>query len=213
MKKGICYIVSAGENYGLDFTPGPSDFVIAADAGYRYLAEAGIPAGLVIGDFDTLRDIPRHPHVTVLQPEKDDTDTVAALRAGLEAGYARFHFYCGTGGRIDHTLANIQTLAYLARRGMRGLLFDRDCVLTAVTDGALSFAPVSSGYLSVFSLSDRAEGVCLRGLKYPLEDAELSNTFPLGVSNEFLGQASSVSVGKGTLLVVFPRAERGRLRE
>ncbi len=205
MKNGICYVVGAGMNYGLDFCPGAGDLVIAADGGLCYLEKQGISADLVIGDFDSLKTVPKHPHVITLEAEKDDTDMLAALREGVKAGYESFHIYCGTGGRIDHTLANLQTLAWLSENGMRGLLFDRDNVMTAITNGRLGFEKIADGYLSVFSHTSRAEGVTLRGLKYELTDAVLTNTFPLGTSNEFINRESSISVKEGTLLVVLPR--------
>ena len=95
----------------MDFRPAENDFVIAADAGLRYLEQDEILADLVIGDFDTLKEIPTGANVVRLSCEKDDTDILAAVREGIKAGYAEFHIYGGTGGRIDHTLANLQVLA------------------------------------------------------------------------------------------------------
>lgn len=206
-KKGICYIVGAGENFGLDFLPSADDFVIAADAGASHLNKAGISPDLAIGDFDSLDALPPCAHVISLCAEKDDTDMLAAVREGMKAGYSIFYLYGGTGGRIDHTLANLQTLAFLAENGRQGFLVDRDSVLTAITNREIFFDETASGYVSVFSHSQKAEGVCLRGLKYELHNAVLTNTFPLGVSNEFIGKKSSISVAEGTLLIVFPRAE------
>ena len=205
MKTSICYIIGAGENYGLDFTPTSNDFVIAADAGIRYLEQCGVAADLVIGDFDSLNDTPAHPNTMALNAEKDDTDMLAAVREGIKAGYSVFHIYCGTGGRIDHTIANIQILAYLSQNDMRGFLFDRDSVFTAITNRKMAFDKIPSGYISVFSYTEKSEGVYLHGLKYELNNATLTNTFPLGVSNEFTGKESSVSVNSGTLLIVFPK--------
>lgn len=205
MKNGICYIVGAGENYGLDFAPSANDFVIAADAGIRYLEQCGVVADLVIGDFDSLNDTPTHPNTMALNAEKDDTDMLAAVREGIKAGYSVFHIYCGTGGRIDHTIANVQILAYLSQNDMRGFLFDRDSVFTAITNRKMAFDKIPSGYISVFSYTEKSEGVYLHGLKYELNNATLTNTFPLGVSNEFTGKESSVSVNSGTLLIVFPK--------
>ena len=210
MKNGICYIVGAGENYGIDFHPTADDFVIAADAGLRYLEQAKIRADLVIGDFDTLNVVPQHGNVITLCAEKEDTDMLAAVREGIKAGYSVFYLYCGTGGRIDHTLANLQALSFLAENGKQGFLMDHNSIVTAITDRSLSFDRTASGYVSVFSYSAKSEGVCLRGLKYELEKAVLTNTFPLGVSNEFIGRESSISVDKGTLLIVFPRKEKGK---
>ena len=201
----ICYIIGAGENYGLDFKPSSNDHVIAADAGLRYLEQCGITADLVIGDFDSLNKIPSHPNTKTLSPKKDDTDMLAAVREGIKVGYSVFHIYCGTGGRVDHTIANLQVLAYLAQNGMQGFLFGKDCVITAITNQKMAFEQIPSGYISVFSSTEKSEGVNLHGLKYELKDAVLTNTFPLGVSNEFIGKESSISVRSGTLLIVFPK--------
>ena len=205
MTNAICYIIGAGENYGLDFTPTTEDFVIAADAGIRYLEQRGFTADLVIGDFDSLNDIPVHPNTKELNPEKDDTDMLAAVREGIKSGYSVFHIYCGMGGRIDHTIANIQTLAHLSQNGTQGFLFGKDNVITAITNRKIFFDKVPSGYISVFSYTEKSEGVYLQNLKYELNNATLTNTFPLGVSNEFIGKESSISVNDGTLLIVFPK--------
>ena len=205
MDNNVCFIVGAGDYYGLDFLPDPGDYVIGADGGLTYLERSGLTANLVIGDFDSLKQRPEHPHVITLNKEKDDTDTFAAVREGISLGYRVFHLYCCTGGRLDHTIANIQLLAYLAENSMKGFLFDKDSITTAVTDGSIRFNPCSGGYISVFSYSEKSSGVCVKGLKYTLDDADLSNIFPLGVSNEFIGGESVLSVRKGTIIVVFPR--------
>ena len=211
MKDKTCYVVGAGENYELDFQPTAEDFVIAADAGLCYLDKQGIRADLVIGDFDTLKCIPKHSNTIVLSAEKDDTDTLAAVREGIKAGYTSFHIYCGTGGRIDHTMANLQVLAYLSANNMRGFLFDNGTVITAITNDRLCFEKIPCGYVSVFSGSTKAEGVTLCGLKYELNNAVLTNTFPIGVSNEFIDRESSISVSDGTLFIVFPKEAKERI--
>jgi thiamine pyrophosphokinase len=213
MRVGICYIVGAGENYGLDFSPRSHDMVIAADAGLRYLEQACIGSDLVIGDFDSLQHIPRHPNVRKLEAEKDDTDMLAAVREGMKLGYERFHIYCGMGGRIDHTLANLQLLAFLSQSGKRGFLFDKANVITAITDQTLAFREIASGVISIFSCTDKSTGVTLQGLKYELNNAVLTNTFPLGVSNEFTGQESAVTVKDGTLLIVMPQEAKEKIVE
>lgn len=213
MRAGICYIVGAGENYGLDFSPRPHDMVIAADAGLRYLEQACIGSDLVIGDFDSLQHIPRHPNVRKLEAEKDDTDMMAAVREGMKLGYGRFHIYCGMGGRIDHTLANLQLLAFLSQSGKQSFLFDKTNVITAITDQTLAFREIASGVISIFSCTDKSTGVTLQGLKYELNNAVLTNTFPLGVSNEFTGQESAVTVKDGTLLIVMPQEAKEKIVE
>lgn len=204
-----CYIVGAGERTQDTLAPGAEDLVIAADGGYRWLMEQGLVPDMVVGDFDSLSAPPEHPKVVRLPREKDETDTMAALHMGLEQGCTRFHLYGGTGGRFDHTLANLQLLAWLSRRGYQGFLYAAGWTAAAVTDGALSFGPEERGIISVFSQSERASGVYLEGLKYPLHNATLTSDFALGVSNEFTGRPARVAVGKGTLLVVWERRQHG----
>lgn len=203
MKK--CYIVCAGEDCGIDFKKEKEDIVIAADAGLKYLIKYGIKPDITVGDFDTLKYVPEGENVVKLNPEKDETDTFAAIRLGVERGYRDFYFYCATGGKTEHTFANIQLLKYLAENKMQGFLFDRDSVLTAIKDGEYNFDENASGRVSVFSLSEKTEGVYLENLKYPLENYELTSSFPLGISNEFICEKGRIKGEKGVLLLVLPR--------
>jgi len=203
--ENICYIVGAGEDYGLDFVPKEQDLVIAADGGYRVLTEAGIHPDLVIGDFDSLGAVPQEDQVITLPTVKDVTDTWAAIELGKERGYRRFFLYGCTGGRFEHTVANMQTAAALAQDGMECRIFDKSQIITALSGGTMTFGAEHTGFLSVFSHTDRCTGVTLKGLKYELEDAQLSNTFPLGVSNEFLGKPSAVTVETGIAILIFDR--------
>lgn len=202
----ICYLFGAGEHFLSPPSPGPADCVIAVDGGLQYLRQHQIAPTLVVGDFDSL---PFHPPegetVITLPREKDMTDMAAALQEGWRRGYRIFHLYGGTGGRLDHTLANLQCLADVAVRGGQGFLLGRDTVLTALHQGRITFPASAQGILSVFAHTDRATGIWERGLKYPLANATLSNTNPLGVSNEFIGQPSSVSVETGVLILCYPR--------
>lgn len=208
----ICYIAGGGADYGFSFIPAPEDLVIAADAGFRYLERQKIAADYIIGDFDSLSYIPQIPNVTVLSPEKDVTDMSAAVSMGIGKDYDLFYLYGGTGGRIDHTIANLQLLADLAAQGKQGFLFDRSSIITAIRNSSISFGEISSGYVSVFSHSEQSTGVYLKGLKYELADATLKNTFPLGVSNEFTGNQSSITVKSGTLLIVLPIDSLGQIK-
>lgn len=182
-----------------------NDYLVAADGGYPRLLEAGLTPRLVVGDFDSAPP-PTGVNKVTLPVMKDDTDMLAALRIGLKRGYTHFAIYGGTGGRLDHTLANIQCLHFLARHGARGTLYGRDAALTAIRKGALAFAPDARGTLSVFSLTSRCRGVYLEGLKYPLANATVQACFPIGVSNQFTGAPARVAVAEGVLLVVYPRA-------
>ena len=199
-----CFIFAAGSFYGLRERPGdPGDFVIAADAGYRACLEACVRPDLLIGDFDSMEPPAGDARLIRLPVEKDDTDTLAAIRAGLEEGCTDFLIYGGTGGkRLDHTLANLQSLLFLRRRGCLGFLFGDDFLWTVIENGEIRVRKtVEWGLLSVFCLGDRAEGVDETGVQYTLENAVLTPDFPLGVSNHILEPEARVSVRKGALAV------------
>lgn len=99
-------------------------------------------------------------------------------------------------------MANIQLLAELASEGCEAVLMGTNSRIFVIHNSKISFEKEEEGYISVFSLSDRSERVSLRGLKYLLEDAVLTNIFPLGASNEFLGEVSEIEVRDGTLLII-----------
>ena len=198
-----CFIFAAGTFYGLRERPASGDLVIAADAGYRICLEAGVRPDLLVGDFDSMEAPADFAQVLRLPVEKDDTDTLAALKAGLEQSCDTFYIYGGTGGkRLDHTLANLQSLLFLRRRGARGYLYDNDFVWTVMENEALSDKRgVEWALFSAFCLGDRAEGVDEEGFQYPLKDAVLAPDFPLGVSNHILEPSARITVRKGVLAV------------
>ena len=196
-----CFIIGAGPFYGLPVAPAPGDYVIAADGGYLHCREAGLVPDLLLGDFDSLDALPGDTDVERFPVDKDDTDSMLAMKLGLEKGFTTFHLYGGTGGRMDHTLANLQGLAYLARQGARGYLYDASYVFTALWNSSLDLPAREEGIFSVFALGETARGVSILGGRYPLEGGELSPFFPLGVSNHFEGRPVRVSVEQGCLLV------------
>lgn len=196
-----CFIFGAGPFFGLPVSPAPGDLVLAADGGYRHCQASGIIPDLLLGDFDSLENLPQTiPHHT-FPVEKDDTDTMLAIKYGLDQGCRTFHLYGGTGGRMDHTLANLQSLAYLAQRNAIGYLYDEHYVSTALWNGTLSLPAREEGIFSLFCLGAEAQGVSIRGGQYPLDNASLSPFFPLGVSNHFQGQPVEIQVADGCLLV------------
>ena len=200
---GICYIVGAGDCEKLDFINNEADLLIAADAGYKHIIKNGMQPDIVIGDFDSLGEIPDAENVVKLNPVKDVTDMHAAVEEGIKRGFCEFVIYGASGGRFDHSLANIQLIASLSQKGFAASIADGERIITAITDSEIRFDSSKKGFVSVFSHTDKSEGVYEKGLKYTLENAELSNSFALGVSNEFIGEESSVSVKKGTLIIIY----------
>ena len=230
-----CYVVGAGDFTPRGFAPGPGDLVVAADGGYRALYSLGYTPDLLLGDFDSLGDVPLPADLPVLRfpVRKDDTDAGLALRHGLDLGFRDFALYGCAGGRVDHLLANFQSMARVSRLGATVRLAAPDYDAWSLTGPApdapapapggpapsgpapaapdalapaavLALPPRPGGTLvSVFCQGDRAEGVTLTGLAYPLSDAALTGDFPLGVSNRRLdGQRATVAVRRGTLLIL-----------
>ena len=198
-----CFVYAAGSFYGLRERPREGDLQIAADAGLHLCERLGVKPDLVLGDFDSM-DVAEAPADCIRVPvEKDDTDTMLALREGLKRGCKEFYLYGATGGtRLDHTLANLQSLVFLLRRGARGYLYDRDFAYTAIENETLTLArEVDWGIVSLFSMGGRAEHITLTGLQYPLTDGTIDCGFPLGVSNHFSAPTASITVGRGPLLV------------
>ena len=162
----------------------------------------GVDPDLVVGDFDSLGYVPPHPHIVRHPAEKDDTDTALALSEGWSRGYRNFHIYGSLGGRLDHTLANVQLLCGLVEQGGQGKLVGPGMTVTAVHNGTLELEGETGRTLSIFCLGEPAHGVTLEGLKYPLQGATMTAQVPLGVSNECLGGPARITVEQGTLVVM-----------
>ena len=197
-------IFCAAEFDGLLEPLGADDFLLAADGGLRHLEKLNLKPGGILGDFDSLGYIPTGAQVFPV--EKDDTDAMLAARKGLELGYRDFLFYGALDGpRLDHTVANFQTLQFLADHGATGYLVGRDYLVTVVKNETIAFDERAEGILSLLCLGADARGVTIRGLHYELEDGTLTPGFPLGVSNHFTGKAATIEVKEGSLLAMWDR--------
>lgn len=203
-----CYIFGAGDRSSHTINLSPDDLVIAADGGFDYLEEIGLRADIVLGDFDSVisYDLPsdaiRYPR------DKDDTDMMIAVKLGLEKGYEEFAIFGGLGGRLDHTLANIQLLTFLTKKGARGTLFCDDYAIQVVNAGSIVLGKdttfnVAGNLCSVFALDRHCHNVTIQGLKYEVTGADWYNSEPIGVSNEFTGKRAVVSCTKGSIAVLY----------
>lgn len=232
--KGKCIIFGAGEfkgNAGKRMAGGIPDYeekdtVIAVDGGLTYCSLLNIEPDIIIGDFDSLdEDLIEAVRIIEetcpdkilrLKPEKDDTDMLAALKWGLARGHTIFQIYGGLGGRLDHCLANIQCLLYLKRQGAEGYLFEEDgmvcAAMAADKEDVKQFRPTMTGILSLFSL-EKESVVSISNMKYPLSHFQVTNDFPIGISNEFLpGESGCITVHSGAvaLLIKWPGEKQER---
>lgn len=198
----ICNIFSAGEQDCTSADVKTADINIAADKGLLLARALGVSPDLLVGDFDSLGEPPagietvRHPVI------KDDTDTMLAVKIGLARGCDTFYLYGCTGGRLDHTVANLQALHYIAANNARGFIAGRQCA-AVIQNGSLRFSAEARGVISVFALAGEAHGVTINGLYYTLDNGTLTPRFPIGESNEFIGEAAQISVANGVLTVIW----------
>jgi len=207
---GRCVIFCAGGFEKPALPIEQDDYILAADGGFSHLQKLGLTPNGIIGDFDSLGYVPQNAQVFPV--EKDDTDAMLAVRKGLQLGYREFILYGALDGpRLDHTVANLQTLLFLESQGARGTLVGLRYLITTVKDGVLRLPKADSGVVSVFCLGEPATGVTIRGLQYELENGEIRCDFPLGVSNHFVGKEASVAVESGVLLVMYD-IEKGFMR-
>ncbi|WP_035800551.1 thiamine diphosphokinase [Butyrivibrio sp. NC3005] len=219
MEKGTCIIVSAGDFSEFGINKKQGDLLIACDAGLKHVLKLYSFPDLIIGDFDSLgeneedlrllssfyNDDP--DSVIKLNVRKDDTDTLTAIKKGFEKGYTDFKIFGALGGdRLDHTLANLQSLLYIKRHGGNGKIIDSNKMLTVVENEIITLNKGLTGRVSVFAMGQKAKGVYLKGLSYEMENGTITEDFPIGVSNEFVpDKEAEIGVADGTLLVYIER--------
>lgn len=200
-----CCIVGAGDITNTTINIPEDAFIISADGGYQYLADLGITPHLAMGDFDSLGYVPANTDTIIFPCEKDYPDMMLAANEAVHRGYDDILIYGAMGGRLDHTIGNLQMLCAFSQKGIRIRLADNNIVVTAVTNSCLELEARREGTVSVFAFGCKeAAGVTIKGLKYTLADSILRADEPLGVSNEFIGETAYISVKQGTLVIIYP---------
>lgn len=185
------------------------NFLVAVDGGMDFCLANGLLPDLYIGDLDSLSESSRNwlksrsgDSKIILPCEKDDTDMLAAIKEGMKRGASEFVIYGGLGKRLEHTIANIQCLIYLKKNNCRGYLLDKDVKIYVLKDEVITYPEGKTGYFSLFSIEKEASDISICGMKYPLNHATITNDFPIGVSNEFIGTRCKVTVGPQMVLII-----------
>lgn len=191
-----CFIFGALDVEELIKRPTDSDFVIASDKGYLTVKKFGIKPDLTVGDFDSLGSVPETENIIVLPAEKDDTDLNYAIRQGLKQECDAFYFYGTFGGRSDMSLATLQSATWLAKRGKTVYITEPVCTIAVTGKNCFEFSDCVGGKLSVLSLTDSSH-ILVSGCKYSVHKTEISNSFPLGVSNEITENSAKITVLDG----------------
>lgn len=204
--KTRCVIIGGGEcsadilkkNIDTD-----SDYIICADSGYDYAISAGFTPELLIGDFDSIKAVPENVEKITLPVEKDVTDTVAAFYEGLKRGFTSFVLFGGTGGRFEHTFANISLMANASKQNISFEIIDDKHIFKAITNSSIKIERKDNQQISVFAYGSQAIGVTEKGFHYSLQNFTLDPFVgALGTSNNILEDFGEISVEDGTLIII-----------
>ncbi len=193
-------------------------FIIGVDRGYEIAIKSGILPDVAIGDFDSItatKDCEKNHNTKewITYPsEKDDTDTLLAVTYALEKGVKDISIIGGMGGRLDHTLANIQAMAFVKDyfqknqiKNSKITMVDEKNWCILIENEEIILYNERGKYVSLISLSDEVLNINSENLKWTLSGKTLKNTYPLGISNEIIGEKAKISVGEGKLLVIVSR--------
>lgn len=178
------------------------DFYICCDSGLKHREELGIIPNLIVGDFDSYKNPHMDVETIILPCEKDDTDTVFAVKEALSRGFQDFLLVGVIGGRLDHTLGNVSLLLMLDTQEKEAMALDDFSEMQIVSDQPVQIEDCYV-YFSLLNISGTAQGITIKNAKYPLAEAEISCEYQYGISNEVLpGKYAVVTVKQGRLLLI-----------
>ncbi|MBO5333387.1 MAG: thiamine diphosphokinase [Clostridia bacterium] len=202
--KTRCVIIGGGDCSVelLKLNISTDDYIICADSGYDIAVEARIQPDLVIGDFDSVKGFVQNADKITLPVEKDVTDCLAAYNEGIKQGFTKFLLLGGTGGRFEHTFANISVMANASKDGNEFRIIDDKHIFYAITDSSIKISFSPNKQISVFAFGDKAFGVTEKGFHYSIENYTLNPFIPIGISNDIVSDFGEISVEKGTLIII-----------
>lgn len=177
------------------------DFIVFCDSGLKHLDALQVSPGLIVGDFDSHDNPNLNVETIVLPCEKDDTDTVFAVKGALKRGFDDFLLIGVVGARLDHSLGNVSILLYLNSLGKKGCIIDDYSEMEIVCDKPV-YIENSFKFFSLLNIFGTAKGITIKNAKYPLIDGEITCEYQYGISNEVVGQTAEVSIKKGKLLLI-----------
>ena len=203
-----CVIVGGAEINNYEYIKSclhNDDFIVFCDSGLKHLEALQVKSGLIVGDFDS-HDNPHLDVETIVLPcEKDDTDTVFAVKEAIKRGYNEFLLIGVIGARLDHTLGNVSILLYLDSLGKKGTIIDDYSEMEIVSSEPV-YIDDSFAYFSLLNIYGIAKGITIENAKYPLNNAEITCEYQYGVSNEVTpGMTAKVTVKEGKLLLIKDR--------
>lgn len=203
-----CVIIGGADIGNYDFIRekiSTDDYFIFCDSGLKHQKKLGVTPNLIIGDFDSYEKPQVEIETIVLPCEKDDTDTVFAVKEAVNRGFDDFLLIGAVGGRLDHTLCNVSILLKLYSIGKTAVIID-DYSDMQIVGRKTAFVDDSYAFFSLVNITGNAKGITVRNAKYPLKNAEITCDYQYGVSNEPLkGKITEITVKDGELLLIKDR--------
>ncbi len=191
------------------------DYWIGADAGAVYIAEQGLTLETAIGDFDSVSDhqLTHIKHVAnqvcIHPEEKNETDLELAIIHALKWGPTTILFFGVTGGRLDHTLVNVQLLYRLHKHNVHGVIIDVHNEIQLYSNGSHTVTRSDEyPYLSFIPMSAYVTNLSLQGFYYPLRKEPIQWGSTLCLSNKLLSEKGTFSFDDGILILIKSRDQR-----
>ena len=203
-----CVIVGGADINNYDYIRSRlcvDDYIVFCDSGLKHLEALQVKPSLIVGDFDS-HDNPHLDVETIVLPcEKDDTDTVFAVKEAIKRGFDDFLLIGVVGARLDHTLGNVSILLYLDSVGKKGIIID-DYSEMEIVSKEPAYIEESYAFFSLINITGTAKGITIENAKYLLNNAKITCEYQYGVSNEVLsGITAKVSILDGKLLLIKDR--------
>ena len=206
-----CVIIAGSPDTDTEFirkTVSSADYLICADKGLTFAKKAGLKPNLIVGDFDSYKGkLPSDCEIISLNTKKDDTDTMHAIDVAFEKGYKNFLLLGATGGRIDHTIANISALMYIYNKGGKGDILSHDEYIRFLPEGTYKFHGLHGLTFSLFPFACESVSVTIKGAEYLLEEYDLKADVPMGISNVFVSDESKIQIHRGNAIVIINLCE------
>lgn len=204
-----CVIISSSPKIEIPFLIKEirsDDFIICADGGYKHAERAGLIPNFIIGDFDSA-EVPTDSNAEILRfpTRKDDTDTFSCVKEALSRNFDEIIIFGGTGGRIDHTYANISLLSYIHSHNAKGILADENNLLTFISDEEITIEGKCGESFSIFPFGCESCVLTLSGFEYELEKGRLLADEPIGISNVIAKDIAKVRIHEGSALIIFSK--------
>lgn len=201
-----CTIIAGSPEADIDFISKQvkdCNYLICADNGYEYAKKAGAKPNLIVGDFDSYSgNLPDDCEVIKLNSHKDDTDLLHCIEVALSRGYDDFVILAATGGRFDHTFANISVLMYLDKRGASGIIVSDKEIIRFLKMGEYNFDGNKGKTFSVFPFACDSVNVSYIGVEYSAENLILTAEEAMGISNIFISDRANVKINYGNAIII-----------